>query len=119
MDLGTIRLVSNPYERQKDYWFKSADRSKLSNIPDATDGDTALEVDTGDIYCYLAGTWVKLGEESTENTENQTQSLNVSPLNVNRGELTVDRGSSDISDNLTVEPTTENLTDDTSREELI
>lgn len=61
MDLGTIRLVSNPYERQKNYWFKSADRSKLSNIPDATDGDTALEVDTGDLYYYLCGEWVKFG----------------------------------------------------------
>ena len=58
MDLGTIRLVSNPYERQKDYWFKSADRNKLNIIPDATDGDTALEVDTGDLYGYLCGEWL-------------------------------------------------------------
>ena len=64
MDLGTIRLVSNPYERQKDYWFKSADRNKLNSITDATDGDTALEVDTGDLYCYLCGEWVKFGGDS-------------------------------------------------------
>lgn len=113
MDLGTIRLVSNPYERQKDYWFKSADRSKLSNIPDATDGDTALEVDTGDIYCYLCGEWVKLGEESTENTA-QTQSVNLSPLNINREELTESNGlnKSELPDSLTVEPITESLTGD-------
>ena len=76
-------------------------------ITNASDGSTAICTDTADLYILHMDEWVKLGEESTENTETQTQSLNVSPLNINRGEL-----------NLTAEPTTENLTDDTSGEEL-
>ena len=118
-DFGSIRMTKSRYNGVNDYILKSTDLIKLDSITNATDGSTAICVDTADLYILLMGDWLKFGEESTENTETQTQSLNVSPLNINRGELTVDRGSNDISDNLTVEPTTESLISNTSGEELI
>lgn len=125
-DFGSIRCTDlrggANFKGKNQYILKSTDVSKLDLITNASDGSTAICTDTADLYILHMDEWVKFGEEneeSTENTETQTQSLNVSPLNINRGELTADRGSNDISDNLTVEPTTENLTDDTSREELI
>lgn len=123
-DFGSIRCTDlrggANFKGKNQYILKSTDVSKLDLITNASDGSTAICTDTADLYILHMDEWVKFGEEneeSTENTENQTQSLNVSPLNINRGELTVDRSSNDISDNLTVEPT-ENLTDDTSGEEL-
>lgn len=125
-DFGSIRCTDlrggANFKGKNQYILKSTDVSKLDLITNASDGSTAICTDTADLYILHMDEWVKFGEEneeSTENAETQTQSLNVSPLNINRGELAVDRGSNDISDNLTVEPTTENLTDDTSREELI
>lgn len=121
-DFGSIRCTDlrggANFKGKNQYILKSTDVSELDLITNASDGSTAICTDTADLYILHMNEWVKLGEESTENTETQTQSLNVSPLNINRGELAVDRGSNDISDNLTVEPTTENLTDDTSSEEL-
>ena len=117
-DFGSIRLTTQRHNNINDYIVLSTDISKLDDITNAAEGSTAICTDTADLYILHMNEWVKLGEESTENTETQTQSLNVSPLNINRGELTVDRGSNDISDSLTVEPIAESLTDDTSSEEL-
>lgn len=124
-DFGTIRCTDlrggANFKGKNQYILKSTDVSKLDLITNASDGSTAICTDTADLYILHMDEWIKFGEgneESTENTETQTQSLNVSPLNINRGELTVDRGSNDISDSLTVEPIAESLTDDTSCEEL-
>ena len=119
-DFGSIRLTKSRYNGVNEYILKSTDVSKLDSITNAADGSTAICVDTADLYILLMGDWLKFGEESTENTV-QTQSVNLSPLNVSREKLTGSSGLNDpeISDSLTVEPIAENLTDDTSGEELI
>lgn len=118
-DFGSIRLTKSRYNGVNEYILKSTDVSKLDSITNAADGSTAICVDTADLYILLMGDWLKFGEESTENTV-QTQSVNLSPLNVSREELMESSGlnESELPDSLTVEPTTENLTDDTSSEEL-
>ena len=73
-----------------DYIFKSADLSKLSLITNAAEGSTALATDTGDLYILHMEMWSILGGESEESATNaaQAQTLTISPLNINRGELT-------------------------------
>ena len=121
-DFGSIRLTKSRYNGVNEYILKSSDVSKLDSITNAADGSTALCTDTADLYILHMGEWVKFGEVSEENTEStaQTQSVNLSPLNVSREELTGSSGLNEpeISDSLTVEPIAENLTDDTSSEEL-
>ncbi len=119
-DFGSIRMTKSRYNGVNDYILKSTDLIKLDSITNATDGSTALCVDTADLYILLMGDWLKFGEENTESTA-QTQSVNLSPLNISREELTGSSGLNEpeISDSLTVEPITESLTSDTSSEELI
>ena len=119
-DFGSIRMTKSRYNGVNDYILKSTDLIKLDLITNAADGSTAICVDTADLYILHMGEWVKLGEDSTENTA-QTQSVNLSPLNISREKLTGSSGLNEpeISDSLTVEPIAESLTDDTSREELI
>ena len=54
-------------------------------------GSPALSVDDGEIYVLTTNGWTKVGggesEKSTTNAA-QVQTLNISPLNSNRGELT-------------------------------
>lgn len=54
-------------------------------------GSPALSVDDGEIYVLTTNGWTKVGggesEKSTTNAA-QAQTLNISPLNINRGELT-------------------------------
>lgn len=54
-------------------------------------GSPALSVDDGEIYVLTTNGWTKVGggesEESATNAA-QAQTLNISPLNINRGELT-------------------------------
>lgn len=118
-DFGSIRMTKSRYNGVNDYILKSTDLIKLDSITNAADGSTALCVDTADLYILLMGDWLKFGEENTESTA-QTQSVNLSPLNISREELTGSSGlnKSELPDSLTVEPITESLTDDTSREEL-
>ena len=112
-DFGSIRMTKSRYNGVNDYILKSTDLIKLDSITNATDGSTALCTDTADFYILHMGEWVKLGEENTENTA-QTQSVNLSPLNINREELTESSGlnKSELPDSLTVEPITESLTGD-------
>ena len=119
-DFGSIRMTKSRYNGVNDYILKSTDLIKLDSITNATDGSTALCVDTADLYILLMGDWLKFGEENTESTA-QTQSVNLSPLNISREELTGSSGLNEPenSDSLTVEPITESLTSDTSSEELI
>lgn len=122
-DFGSIRCTDLKgganFKGKNQYILKSSDVSKLDLITNAADGSTAICVDTADLYILHMGEWVKLGEDSTENTA-QTQSVNLSPLNISREKLTGSSGLNEpeISDSLTVEPIAESLTDDTSREEL-
>ena len=119
-DFGSIRMTKSRYNGVNNYILKSTDLIKLDSITNAADGSTALCVDTADLYILLMGDWLKFGEENTESTA-QTQSVNLSPLNISREELTGSSGLNEpeISDSLTVEPITESLTSDTSSEELI
>ncbi len=89
-DFGSIRLTKKRYNNVNDYIFLSTDLSKLSLITNAAEGSTALATDTGDLYILHMGIWSILGGESEESTTNaaQVQTLNISPLNINRGELT-------------------------------
>ena len=118
-DFGSIRMTAQRYNNVNNYILFSADISKLDDITNAAEGSTAICVDTADLYILLMGDWLKFGEENTESTV-QTQSVNLSPLNISREELTGSSGLNEpeISDSLTVEPIAENLTDDTSSEEL-
>ena len=122
-DFGSIRCTDLKgganFKGKNQYILKSTDVNKLDLITNAAEGSTAICVDTADLYILHMGEWVKLGEQSTENTA-QTQSVNLSPLNISREELTGSESlnESELPDSLTVEPTTENLTDDTSSEEL-
>lgn len=90
-DFGSIRCTDLKgganFKGKNQYILKSTDISKLDLITNAADGSTAICVDTADLYILHMGEWVKLGEESTENTA-QTQSVNLSPLNISREELT-------------------------------
>ena len=116
LDFGSIRMTHTKYNGVNEYILKSSDINKLDLITNAADGSTALCVDTADLYILHMGEWVKFGEVSEENTENtaQTQSVNLSPLNINREELTESSGlnKSELPDSLTVEPITESLTGD-------
>ena len=89
-DFGSIRLTKKRYNNVNDYILKSADLSKLSLITNAAEGSTALATDTGDLYILHMEMWSILGGESEESATNaaQAQTLTISPLNINRGELT-------------------------------
>ena len=87
-DFGSIRLTKKRYNNVNDYIFKVEDLSKLSLITNAAEGSTALATDTGDLYILHMGLWSILGGESEENATNAVQNLSMSPLNINRGELT-------------------------------
>ena len=105
-DFGSIRLTKKRYNNVNDYIFKSADLSKLSLITNAAEGSTALATDTGDLYILHMGIWSILGGESEESTTNaaQVQTLNMLPLNINRGELT---GGVNLEDETEIKPEAE------------
>ena len=132
-DFGSIYAVKlnggANFKGINDYGLNEEDVSKLDLITNAAPGSTALCVDTGNIYVLMKSGWVLFGENSS--TSSSTASLNASPVglksNINsdytdkavESENKLDFEPFDKADDLTVEPTTENLTDDTSREELI
>lgn len=113
-DYGTLYLISQNLRNVNEYGGSdTTDVSKLALLTNAAPGSTCL-FNNGDIYIKnLDGTWSKFGEEETasvSNTANPT-SLNLSPLNVNRDELTSEIGLNEIGDefektpkDLTVEP---------------
>ena len=102
-DFGSIRLTKKRYNNVNDYIFKVEDLSKLSLITNAAEGSTALATDTGDLYILHMGLWSILGGESEESATNaaQAQTLNISPLNINRGELT---GGVNLEDETEIKP---------------
>ena len=102
-DFGSIRLTKKRYNNVNDYIFKVEDLSKLSLITNAAEGSTALATDTGDLYILHMGIWSILGGESEESATNaaQAQTLNISPLNINRGELT---GGVNLEDETEIKP---------------
>ena len=102
-DFGSIRLTKKRYNNVNDYIFKVEDLSKLSLITNAAEGSTALCTDTGDLYILHVGLWSILGGESEESATNaaQAQTLNISPLNINRGELT---GGVNLEDETEIKP---------------
>lgn len=102
-DFGSIRLTKKRYNNVNDYIFKVEDLSKLSLITNAAEGSTALATDTGDLYILHMGIWSILGGESATNAA-QAQTLNISPLNINRGELT---GGVNLEDETEIKPEAE------------
>lgn len=120
-DFGSIRLTKKRYNNVNDYIVLSTDLSKLSLITNAAEGSTALATDTGDLYILHMGIWSILGGESEESTTNaaQVQTLNVLPLNINREVLTNndELNTQEITEDISVEPIAESLTEDTSGEE--
>ena len=128
-DFGSIYDVKLRYNGKNDYGLDEEDVSKLDLITNASPGSTALCDDTGNLYRLTKSGWVLFGENSS--TSSSTASLNVSPVglksNINsdytdkavESENKLDFEPFDKADDLTVESTTESLTDDTSREELI
>lgn len=119
-DFGSIRLTKKRYNNVNDYIFLSTDLSKLSLITNAAEGSTAIATDTGDLYILHMGIWSILGGESEESTTNaaQVQTL-ISPLNINREVLTNndELNTQEITEDISVEPIAESLTEDTSGEE--
>ena len=103
-EFGSIRLTKMRHNNVNDYIFKSADLSKLSLITNAAEGSTALATDTGDLYILHMGLWSILGRESEENATNAVQNLSMSPLNINRGELT---GGVNLEDETEIKPEAE------------
>lgn len=105
-DFGSIRLTKKRYNNVNDYIVLSTDLSKLALITNAAEGSTALATDTGDLYILHMGLWSILGGESEESTTNaaQVQTLNISPLNSNRGDLT---GGVNLEDETGIEPEAE------------
>lgn len=132
-DFGSIYAVKLQgganFKGRNDYGLFEADVSKLDLITNAAPGSTALCDDTGNLYRLTKSGWVLFGENSS--TSSSTASLNVSPVGLKssinsdytdkavESENKLDFEPFDKADDLTVEPTTENLTDDTSSEELI
>lgn len=118
-DFGSIRLTKKRYNNVNDYIFKVEDLSKLSLITNAAEGSTALATDTGDLYILHMGIWSILGGESEENATNAVQNLSMSPLNINREVLTNndELNTQEITEDISVEPIAESLTEDTSGEE--
>ena len=128
-DFGSIYAVKLQgganFKGRNDYGLFEADVSKLDLITNAAPGSTALCDDTGNLYRLTKSGWVLFGENSS--TSSSTASLNVSPVglksNINSDYTDKAVESENKLDfepfDLTVEPTTENLTDDTSGEELI
>lgn len=98
-NFGSIRMTHQRGNNVNDYIFKVEDLSKLSLITNAAEGSTALASDTADIYILHVGEWVKLGGEDA------TRTLSMSPLNINRAEITSDIGESTAE----IEPSTEEL----------
>lgn len=70
-------------------------------------GSPALSVDDGEIYVLTTNGWTKVGggesEKSTTNAA-QVQTLSMSPLNINRGELT---GGVNLEDETEIKPEAE------------
>ena len=118
-DFGSIRLTKKRYNNVNDYIFLSTDLSKLALITNAAEGSTALATDTGDLYILHMGIWSILGGESEENATNAVQNLSMSPLNINREVLTNndELNTQEITEDISVEPIAESLTEDTSGEE--
>ena len=110
-DFGSIYAVKLGFNGVNDYGLNEEDVSKLDLITNAAPGSTALCDDTGNLYRLTKSGWVKFGgsDESAAGNE-QAQTLNLSPLNINRDDLTgIENTGQDIPlennfDNLTVEP---------------
>lgn len=110
-DFGSIYAVKLGFNGVNDYGLNEEDVSKLNSINNAAPGSTALCDDTGNLYRLTKSGWVKFGgsDESVAGNE-QAQTLNLSPLNINRDDLTgIENTGQDIPlennfDNLTVEP---------------
>lgn len=124
------KITSGAFKGVNEYGLNETDVAKLDLITNAAPGSTALCDDTGEIYRLTKSGWVRFGESaaSTSSTSS-TSSLNLSPLNLNRDELTgsVDLNETEIAENeesstpdvVTVEPITRDLTGSTDGEDVI
>lgn len=114
-DYGSLYLVKfNKLTHVNDYGGSNTDDvSKLDLITNASAGSTCLFAN-GDIYRRELDGWAKFGEEEeTAAASNSASpaSLNLSPLDINRNDLTNETGASDIEETpeeMTVEPIIDN-----------
>lgn len=133
-DFGSIyatKITSGAFKGVNEYGLNETDAAKLDLITNAAPGSTALCDDTGEIYRLTKSGWVRFGESaaSTSNSTANTSSLNLSPLNLNRDELTgsVDLHEAETADDEEIstpdvvidEPITRDLTGSTDGEDVI
>ena len=86
-DFGSIYDVCLRHNGVNDYGLNAADVSKLSQITNAAPGSTALCDDTGDIYRLTKTGWVKFGGGAANQSAANTNSLNLSPMNIDRSAM--------------------------------
>ena len=92
-DFGSIFRSRERHDNVHEYGLNSEDVSKLYLITNAAPGSTALCTDTADIYILTKTGWAKFGEEAeteTAGSNSSPASLNLSPLNIDRADLTSD-----------------------------
>lgn len=92
-DFGSIFRSRERHDNVHEYGLNSEDVSKLDLITNAAPGSTALCTDTGDIYILTKTGWAKFGKEAeteTAGSNSSPASLNLSPLNIDRADLTSD-----------------------------
>ena len=89
-DFGSIRCTDLKggvnFKGKNEYILKSADVSKLDLITNASDGSTAICVDTADLYILHMEGWFLFGGSSTASTANTT-SVNRSALRLDTADL--------------------------------
>lgn len=77
-DFGSIRCTDLKggvnFKGKNEYILKSADVSKLDLITNASDGSTAICVDTADLYILHMEGWFLFGGSSTANTTSVNRS---------------------------------------------
>ncbi len=92
-DYGSLYLVHyNEMSRVNDYGGAVADADKLELITNAAPGSTCL-FSNGDIYRLERDGWAKFGEEAeteTAGSNSSSTSLNLSPMDISKADLTSD-----------------------------
>ncbi len=110
-DYGSLYLVKfNELTRVNDYGGGNIeDVENLDLITNAAAGSTCL-FSNGDIYRLELDGWAKFGEEETAATSNSAnpESLNLSPLSIDRDALTSESNYDDRPEELTFEPVIDN-----------
>ena len=92
-DFGSIFRSRERHDNVHDYGLNSEDVSKLDLITNAAPGSTALCTDTADIYILTKTGWAKFGEEAeteTASSNSSPASLNLSPMDIDKADLTSD-----------------------------